>query len=94
MPRKPSAARNLAPADRRALSIQALAGRKPLAHLARQYQVSRKFVYHQTAKASAVLDEAFADPTASDEREGHFGSWTLAPVCSIARGVALPSTIR
>ena len=54
-------AKQLAPAARRALSIQALARSEPIAGLARLHGVSRKFVYQQASKASDALDEAFAD---------------------------------
>ena len=58
--RASSAARRLVPAERIDLSVQALAGDQPIAHLARQHGVSRKFVYQQASKASNALEEAFA----------------------------------
>lgn len=55
-----SAASRLGPAERMDLSVQALAGGQPIAHLARQHGVSRRFVYQQASKASNALEEAFA----------------------------------
>ena len=54
-----SSARRLGPAQREDLSLQALAGGQPLAHLARRHSVSRKFVYAQATKASEALHQAF-----------------------------------
>jgi hypothetical protein len=42
------------------LAIQALAGSETVSDLAAQHGVSRKFVYQQTHKARAVLDDAFS----------------------------------
>lgn len=61
-----SAASRLGPTERMDLSVQALAGGEPIAHLARRHNVSRKFVYQQAARASEVLDDAFA-PSARDD---------------------------
>lgn len=58
--RHPLAAKQLDAQQRRTLSVQALAGEVTIADLARQHDVSRKFVYAQTAKASEALDGAFA----------------------------------
>jgi hypothetical protein len=55
-----AAAKGLDPAQRRRLSLEALAGPAPIADLARQHHVSRKFVYRQAAKASDALERAFA----------------------------------
>lgn len=66
-PRPPSGAANLSPTDRQGVAIQALAGTEPVAELARQHQVSRKFVYQQADKAQQALEEIF-DP-AADGRE-------------------------
>lgn len=56
----PFAAGRLGPAERMDLSVQALAGGRPIADLARRHGVSRKFVYQQASKASNALEEAFA----------------------------------
>jgi len=55
-----TAAKSLGPAERRVLSVEALAGSEPIISLARHHQVSRKFVYRQVSKASEALEEAFA----------------------------------
>jgi len=49
----------LSPAQRRQLALDALAG-VPIAVLARQHQVSRKFVYQQRTIAQGALEQAFA----------------------------------
>jgi hypothetical protein len=54
------AARNLGPGPRRELAVHALARTQPITQLARDHQVSRKFVYQQTATARQALHEAFA----------------------------------
>ena len=54
-------AQALRPPQRQHLAVQALAG-QPITTLAGQHHVSRKFVYQQTAKAQAALDDAFAPP--------------------------------
>ena len=61
-----SAASCLGPTERMDLSVRALAGGEPIAHLARRHNVSRKFVYQQAARASEVLDDAFA-PSVRDD---------------------------
>ena len=62
------AARTLAPGPRQELAVQALAGTESITQLARDHNVSRKFVYQQTATARQALHEAFApDDTAPDD---------------------------
>src|SRR5882724_12396214 len=56
----------LAPEQRRQLAVDALTGQSITA-LADQHQVSRKFIYQQTAKAQHALDDAFAPPPPSGE---------------------------
>ena len=60
------AARRLPTPQRQHLALQALAGTRPIAQLAHDHHVSRKFVYQQAAKAEHALDNAFtaADPDA------------------------------
>ena len=60
-------AKALYPSDRQALGLQALAGDGGVSELARQHQVSRKFVYQQKEKAAEALADAFV-PTEGDER--------------------------
>jgi hypothetical protein len=56
------AARLLPPPQRQHLALQALAGTRPIAPLAHDHHVSRKFVYQQAAKAENALDTAFTTP--------------------------------
>jgi hypothetical protein len=58
----------LPPAQRQHLALQALAGTRPIAHLAHDHDVSRKFVYLQAAKAEQALDTAFTPPDPDAER--------------------------
>src|SRR3954468_23145434 len=48
---------------RKELGIRALAGSETISDLAARHGVSRKFVYQQTQKARAALDEAFSSAT-------------------------------
>jgi hypothetical protein len=59
-------AQRLQPAQRQTLAIQVLARTHPLAALARQNQVSRKFLYHQADTATHALTDAF-DPAPADD---------------------------
>jgi len=45
------------------LAIEALAGSETVSDLAARHGVSRKFVYQQTHKARAALDDAFSPAT-------------------------------
>jgi len=53
--------------QRRSLALDALRRDRPLARLAREHGVSRKFLYAQAAKANAALDDAFDPPPDDDE---------------------------
>jgi hypothetical protein len=53
-------AQELAPAQRQRLALDALAGNQPVARLAQDHDVSRKFVYQQADKAQQALDQAFS----------------------------------
>ena len=64
---KMSAASRLGPIRRKDLWLRVLARTEPLSHLARNYGLSRKFLYRQAAKASDALDEAFMPP-ADDQK--------------------------
>ncbi|HEV3288462.1 MAG TPA: hypothetical protein VG123_05680, partial [Streptosporangiaceae bacterium] len=55
-----ASARALSPRVRQQLALQALVGTQPIARLAREHHVSRKFVYRQAAKARRALEGAFA----------------------------------
>ena len=54
------AAQRLLPQERRNLAIQVLAGAQPVSDLAREHEVSRKFLYQQAHTAEEALSEAFA----------------------------------
>src|SRR4051812_48593608 len=58
-----AAVRPLSESDRKDLAIQALAGSETVSDLVAQHGVSRKFVYQQTHKARAALDDAFSPAT-------------------------------
>jgi hypothetical protein len=57
----------LDPQQRQQLAIHALAETTTITELARDHQVSRKFVYQQTARAQQALDEVFAAEADDDE---------------------------
>jgi hypothetical protein len=57
----------LEPRQRQELAIHALAETTTITELARNHQVSRKFVYQQTAAARQALDEAFAAQADDDK---------------------------
>ena len=62
-----AAVRSLPEGDRKVLAIQALAGSDTVSNLAAQHEVSRKFVYQQTYKARAALDDAFSSAAPDEE---------------------------
>ena len=53
--------------DRKDLAIQVLARSETVSDLAVRHGVSRKFVYQQTHKARAVLDDAFSPAVPDSE---------------------------
>src|SRR4051795_2073193 len=55
-----AAVRPLPESGRKDLAIQVLAGSQTVCDLAARHGVSRKFVYQQTHKARAALDDAFS----------------------------------
>jgi hypothetical protein len=62
-------AKALTPAQRQRLALNVLTGSGPVAQLAQQHQVSRKFVYHQAHKARQALDDTFTtERPARDDR--------------------------
>lgn len=61
-------AQRLQPPQRQELAVAALAGTRPVSHLAEDFQVSRKFVYQQADKAAQALTAAFAPDLPADER--------------------------
>ena len=64
----PCQAKLLDPQQRQGLAVQALAGTQPIAQLAEEHDVSRKFVYQQAGKASQALREAFAPAGAAEDQ--------------------------
>jgi hypothetical protein len=53
--------------NRKHLALEVLAKKHPVTRIAERNNVSRKFLYHQAAKANAALDKAFEDKTEPDE---------------------------
>src|SRR5208282_1480844 len=60
-------AKRLAPQQRQGLAIQVLAGTETVSELARQHEVSRKFLYQQVHTAEKALSEAFAPSSRPDD---------------------------
>ncbi len=67
MDRCVGAAARLPENDRKDLAIQALARSETVSDLAARHGVSRKFVYQQTHKAGAALNDAFSPATPDHE---------------------------
>ena len=63
LPRWP--AQRLLPQERQDLAVQVLAGAQPVSDLAREHEVSRKFLYQQAHTAQDALTQAF-DPESED----------------------------
>ena len=78
----------LEPADRKALAISALARTKPLAQLAREADVSRKFVYQQTDMANTALDNAFK-PSVTDDEVLFYLPVTRRTICAVILALIL-----
>ena len=60
-------AKRLLPQQRQDLAIQVLAGTETVSELARQHEVSRKFLYQQAHAAEEALSEAFAPSSQPDD---------------------------
>jgi hypothetical protein len=60
-------AQRLLPEQRRDLAVQVLAGAQPVSDLAREHEVSRKFLYQQAHTAQAALTQTF-DPEPKTEK--------------------------
>ena len=60
-------AKQLAPQQRQGLAIQVLAGTETVSELARQHEVSRKFLYQQVHTAEKALSAAFALSSRPDD---------------------------
>src|SRR5262249_21853506 len=62
-----AAARSLAPDQRQQLALDALTEQQPISKLARDHDVSRRFVYQQAHQAQQALDQAFQPQSAADK---------------------------
>jgi hypothetical protein len=60
-------AKALPPSQRQQIGLQALAGAQSVTNLANDFDVSRKFVYQQSARAEHALQDAFAPQPADDQ---------------------------
>lgn len=60
-------AQKLTGGQRKQLAIQVLSNSSQVSKLSDQHQVSRKFLYQQSSKASDALDKAFSQPQKDDE---------------------------
>jgi hypothetical protein len=60
-------AQRLLPQQRQALAVQVLAGTQPVSDLAREHQVSRKFLSQQAHTAEAALQQVFAPSSPPDD---------------------------
>ncbi len=60
-------AHRLLPVQRQNLAVQVLAGTHPVSELAREHQVSRKFLYQQADTATYALTHAFDPAPAADD---------------------------
>lgn len=60
-------AKELRSEKRREVAVQILAGAQPVTDLARELQVSRKFLYQQVHTADEALQRAFDPPAAADD---------------------------
>jgi hypothetical protein len=61
------AAKNLPPSQRQNIALQALAGTQAITTIAEEFEVSRKFVYQQSAIAEHALVDAFHPPANDDD---------------------------
>jgi hypothetical protein len=62
-----SPAKQIHPDQRQGLAIQVLAGTATVSGLAREHEVSRKFIYHQVHTAQQALQQAFEPPSPRDD---------------------------
>ena len=60
-------AKSMRPSQRQQIGLQALAGAQSVTSLANDFEVSRKFVYQQSAIAEDALQDAFAPQAADDQ---------------------------
>ena len=84
----PCPAQELAPEQRQRLALDTLAGTQPVARLAQEHDVSRKFVYQQADKAQQALDQAFV-PVPDDQRVLFYLPITKALLRQLVLGLVL-----
>lgn len=82
-------AKALGPDARQKLAIQTLAGTEPLSSLARQHEVSRKFLYRQADKADEALRQAFAADPDDEQRVLFYLPVTKSWIEQLVLGLAL-----
>lgn len=77
-------AKRLLPRERRDLAIQVLAGTETVSELARQHEVSRKFLYQQADTAEQALGHAFAPSSTPDDVLYYLPvtKWTVSQITS------------
>ena len=73
MPIAPSPAASLSPDIRKDIGIQTLPQSETITQIAREFQVSRKFVYQQGHIAQQALDNSFAP----DKDEHEVTTWKV-----------------
>jgi hypothetical protein len=64
---RPGPAQHVPPRQRQELALQVLAGSRPVSQLARDHQVSRKFLYRQADTARLALVHAFDPPRPAED---------------------------
>jgi hypothetical protein len=82
-------AQRLLPQERQALAIQVLAGAQPVSDLARQHEVSRKFLYQQVHTAEQALSQAFAPPPTPPDKVLFYLPVTKAWLRQLVLGLTL-----
>jgi hypothetical protein len=75
--------------QRQELALEALVGKRAISQLADEHDVSRKFVYQQTAKAQEALDDAFGLKEAGDDEVLFYLPVTKAWLRQLALGLTL-----
>ena len=84
------AAKTLQSSQRQELAIQVLAGTQPVAALARENNVSRKFLYTQAEKAQLALEEVFAE-VGKESQVLFYLPVTKQWICQLVLGLVLIS---
>lgn len=81
-------AKSLPPSQRQQIGLQALAGTQGISELAREFHVSRKFVYRQAGVAEQALEDAFA-PQPQDDDVLFYLPVTKKWLCQLVLGLVL-----